>query len=604
MSQAQGQPSDYLSRADAWLVRHRRWVLATLVLLAAATRVCYFVQLNAGPLVETHRWDGKDMNYFDFWARRICDGDWLSADVPLPLHAWHKQLASICFRDNPQLLAELQQQAQAEGNTRTVEQLVWRRAAGAHRIWQEPLYPYLVALTYSVLGPDPRWVLAWQMALGVAGVILVYRISERHFGATAAFASGLLYVFCRPLVMHEGILLRDASIAIFGLVLVELTDWALQRRSPWRWGLLGGAFGLAILLKSVYSPYLLGLVVAATVLHWRQWRFLGQSLAATFLGILLICGPWIARNVSLGVPPLSVGGELGRGALAVYNSADVKWESCAFISPDLAKDLAKREPAMLPTIIKALQTHPNLWSVVGMVWNKFDAAWHWWERPDNVDSYFYEIYMPILAWLPVTVGVLSPLAIVGLLLAVRRFSQHIALYLFVLTAIAPLLLCIALARFRLPLVVAMIPFAGYATAQTIGWFGRQQWFRGAATVACIAGLALWIDRPLPASISLYRSCDYADVFNNYFQPRARQALQSQDWRRAADILADCVRREPPGLTGRPTALMAPNSEERNIAEILADINNGCGSLYAQAGDRAAAEKHFARAAELKQFSQQ
>ena len=100
-SQAPGGLSDHVSRADPWLASHRRWVLTTLVLLAAGIRVCYFVQLNAGPLVETHRWDGKDMNYFDFWARRVCAGDWLSAEVPLPFHTWHSKLRASTWNYIP-----------------------------------------------------------------------------------------------------------------------------------------------------------------------------------------------------------------------------------------------------------------------------------------------------------------------------------------------------------------------------------------------------------------------------------------------------------------------------------------------------------------------
>ena len=79
-------------------------------------------------------------------------------------------------------------------------------------------------------------------------------ITERHFGPAAALVGGLLYVFFRPLVMHEGILLRDATISVMALGLVYVTDLALERRKPWWWALVGFVLGLALLMKGIFPP--------------------------------------------------------------------------------------------------------------------------------------------------------------------------------------------------------------------------------------------------------------------------------------------------------------------------------------------------------------
>ena len=159
---------------------------------------------------------------------------------------------------------------------------------------------------------------------------------------------------------------------------------------------------------------------------------MGSYAAAVLLGLLLASAPWIGRNIALGVPPFSTGGGNGAVALANNNTVDVTWESSNIVSSHLARIMIKTDGKTFPAIVEALQTHPSVWSVVGMIWNRFDAMWHWWERPDNVSSYFYELFAPMLGGLPVTFAVLSPLAIVGLVLAARRFPRHIALYLLVL----------------------------------------------------------------------------------------------------------------------------------------------------------------------------
>ena len=50
---------------DAWLARHSRWVLLILVVASICVRSVYFLQLNAGPGIELHRWDQTDMHYYD-----------------------------------------------------------------------------------------------------------------------------------------------------------------------------------------------------------------------------------------------------------------------------------------------------------------------------------------------------------------------------------------------------------------------------------------------------------------------------------------------------------------------------------------------------------
>jgi 4-amino-4-deoxy-L-arabinose transferase-like glycosyltransferase len=586
----------------AWLSRHRRWILAALMLLAAAIRVGYFLQLSAGPLVQTYQWPDKDMGYYHNWARRICAGDWWSANVPLPSHSWHEKVAKAYLQMDTQIAAELQREASAAGNKQTAEQLLWRRWLGPKQTWQEPLYPYLVALTYALKGPDPRWVFAWQMALGVGGVLLIYLITERHFGVMAAAVAGLLYVLYRPLLMHEGILLRDTGLTLMGLLLVYVTDLALDRRRPAWWCLVGLSLGVAVLLKSVYVPYLLGLLVVLVVVYWGRWRSMGACLAATFLGLLVALAPWIGRNAAVGATLFSVGGGKFAGITAAnYNTAGISWECSSTVRPDSFRIQAETGGKLLPAMVAALKTHPGVGSVLAMVWNKFDAMWHWWERPDNVDSYFYQLYAPMLGYLPVTFAVVSPVALVGMILAMRQFTRHIALYLLVLTAATPLLIFLVLARYRLPLAAAAIPFAAYAVAKVVDWLSHRKWGPAGIALACMAGLAFWTDRPLPSSISLYRSRDFADAFNAYYQGRVQQAVEAREWLRAAEVLADYTDREPPDLAGRPPHTSARNAEERAIASILADVNNDCGSLYAQAGDTAAAQRHFARAAQLKQF---
>src|SRR5258705_10928445 len=63
-SSARTAPSDTIA-AEAWLARHRHWVLLVLVAVSIVIRIVYFQQLNADPAIGLHRLDQTDMNYYD-----------------------------------------------------------------------------------------------------------------------------------------------------------------------------------------------------------------------------------------------------------------------------------------------------------------------------------------------------------------------------------------------------------------------------------------------------------------------------------------------------------------------------------------------------------
>lgn len=205
------------SRLETWAAAHRRWILAVVVAVSLAVRIVYFVELSDGPCVEFHRWEQLDMHWFDTWARHVASsGDWLSEKIDQPFHSWHKTIADAYFRRNPEEAKVLAQEAAAGGGGASAARLLWRRWHGGRRFYQEPLYPYLIAATYELLGADVRWVFAWQMLLGVATSVLVLLTARLYFGE----AAGGLAALASPLLYYEMLLLRETSIVFAQAALV------------------------------------------------------------------------------------------------------------------------------------------------------------------------------------------------------------------------------------------------------------------------------------------------------------------------------------------------------------------------------------------------
>jgi hypothetical protein len=224
---------------EAWLRQRRRTTLVIIVAIALVLRVFCFLELAASPCFWTHEWDQSDMNTFHSWALAIADGDWWFRSAAPPLHNWHREIAEDYARIFPQSWAELQAECRSDDPDELARAL-WYRWYGGGRTYQGPLYPYLIAGTYYLLGPAVGWVFAWQMLLGIGSIVLIYRLARLYFGDVAAVLAAAIVLLYGPLLFYEFVLLRVTLIVFWGLLLVcssaptSMTRSAGTQRPPCR----------------------------------------------------------------------------------------------------------------------------------------------------------------------------------------------------------------------------------------------------------------------------------------------------------------------------------------------------------------------------------
>ncbi len=597
--QAREARETLVDAAERWLVAHRPWVLGVVVGASVLVRAAYFVQLNAGPCVWQHCWEETDMHFFDAWARQIAAGDWLTDQSLHPHLGWHRQIAASYFRDHPREAAAMTEAGSLDGLPADPSRALWDRWYGGKRLHQEPLYPYLIALTYKWLGPDVRWVFAWQMLLGVLTNVLIYWIARRHFGDSVALVAAVLAVLCAPLLYREMLLLRETVIVFAGLGIVFFAEQAAAR-GTWRWWLLAGlASGIGILLKSTF--FLLGFGLLCLI-AWRLRKSLAnlaRSAAALAGGVAICLLAVLARNLAVGSPPLALE-SVGALAFICANAEDYPPQECFFLSRHVPRILGTTGGRMLPSIIETLRTHGSLGSYLRQLWGKLESLWHWYEKPNNSNFYYYRLHAPVLRFLPVTFCVIAPLSIVGLLLAAPRFEGCASLFLLVASSAAPLLLFYVLSRFRAPLLAALLPFAALAVARGAEWIARKHWGRAAALFAALVALSLWTMRPLSAERTLIRPADYAVPYGIYYDELDREAQKAGDWRRAADILGKALRHEPPELREIGPSRPAQTLKESQLAAFFAKIHQRYAGALAKSGEAQAASGEERRAMELAQ----
>lgn len=545
--------------------------------------------------MQMHRWAQTDMHYYDAWAQQIAAGDWLARSVAVPMHRWHWDTAQIYLTKHPEERTAPAPPRREDGRVDAGETRLWSRWMRLPRFYQDPLYAYMVAMTYRVAGPDARRVLAWQAALGVASVVLIWLLAARYFGETVGLVAGAMALLSGPLLFYEVILLRDSTIVCISLLLVWLMDHAIYRNAIGWYAAWGTALALSFLLKSSLLLLGVGLLIGVGLGFRGRWRQAVRPAVAVMVGGFLVLAPLVARNRAVGVPAFSLAQS---GPLTLMASNDISAQpdvGFGINAPLLAGFLGETDGSW-GAAVRGVLTSQSVGSYAALVWRKWDRLWHWYEIPNNENFYYARSQAPVLAALPFTFAFGAPLALVGLVLAIRRASNVWPLYLLAGLSAAPVLIFYVLGRLRLPLVAAVMPFAAltvvdFARAVRVHRYARAVTVAGAVTL-----LALWTDRPLASDQVLVRMSDWILPWSVSYQTQVYDALDAHQWARGAAAYVEFFERY------EPTDAEIIAAGDRTLAPELADMHRECAGILLRAGQPAQAQQQLTKADHLEHLT--
>jgi 4-amino-4-deoxy-L-arabinose transferase-like glycosyltransferase len=558
-----------------------------LVVGAITIRLVLWLQISGTALADLHQWTESDMNYYHQWATDIASGDWLSRRLPLPVHEWHVETAQQYFASHPEA-ARRDADAAARAGQPPVA-YAWATWMHPPQFYQDPLYPYLLAATYLVAGVHPHLVFVWQFALGVLSILLIYDLARRRFGETVGRVAGAMAALSGPLVYYEVLLLRESAMVAVCLATAWLTDRALARERRRDFVMLGALLGAGILLKSSLLLLAAGVIAGVVVIYRSRAPQRSRALGLMAAGAAIVIGPLIARNVAVGVPPLSLA-SAGPLTFVTSNEATSQPEQGNFINTEvLARFLGETDGGWGAAWQTVVAGHTAT-SFAQLVWRKWTLAWHWYELPNNEDFYYARARVPLLRWLPVTAWVISPLALVGVCLGVRHARKLWILYALVLVALAPLVLFYVLGRFRVLLLAAALPFAAMALVELVRAAANRQWGRSGLIAAATIVLGLWTAAPLAAGRPLVRTDDWLVPYVVRYQPAMRAAGERGDWATAGRACQAYFTEAPD-----PAAILA--SGDPDLPALMSDVHRRCAAMWERAGERvrAAAENAAADA---------
>jgi tetratricopeptide (TPR) repeat protein len=323
----------------------------------------------------------------------------------------------------------------------------------------------------------------------------------RRLGALAA-ALGALYA---PFIFYDVQLLKESLAVDLAAALVWALAVARRRGTLGAWLAAGALGGLLALLREnflVAAPFLLPLA-------GRRGEGVRRSLlraSAFVVGLALPLVPVAARNAALGggfLPTTSQGG----ANFWIGNNPEADGTYRPLTPGRQIPRLEREEPRRLAesTLGRTLSAAEvsRFWRARSLAWaaaepgrfarlqaRKLALFWSGYEWPDAVDYYWMKTRSPALAAPLLEFGAVALGALAGalLLLRARALGAFAPALLFALGWMVSTVAFFLFARYRLPVVPALLALAAVPLDRIVGAFAERRW-RAALLGAGVVALA-------------------------------------------------------------------------------------------------------------------
>lgn len=387
---------------------------------------------------------------------------------------------------------------------------------GSEAFYQAPLYPYALAVLFGLFGESIDTIRVAQMLTGVAACVLVAVAGRSFFDWRAGLVAGLALAVYPPAIFFDGHV-QKASLDLLLMVTLLVTVAKYQADARPRWlMLLGLSLGCFTLTRE--NARLLYPLLVAWLFIWHREAALKrrlQIIAVFTMAVLVPIAPVAIRNYAVAGELLISTSQLGsnfyignhRGASGVYEP----------LVPDRGSVIYEREDAV--RLATAAVGHPPSPSEVSSYWfgaaldeirsdrsgwtrlmvRKLRLAVNAVETMDTESMEFHAQYSPVLrGLLPLTFGVVLPLAVVGVVLTAADFRRLAVLYGIALVFLGSVVLFFVLARYRHALVPIVMILSGAGIAGIVDAWQRHP-RRLATAAACAVAVALVVNRPIRAT---------------------------------------------------------------------------------------------------------
>jgi 4-amino-4-deoxy-L-arabinose transferase-like glycosyltransferase len=383
-----------------------------------------------------------------------------------------------------------------------------------------PLYPFFLALVEKLGGSSLHAVRAVQSAVGVVSVALVFLLGRLTVGKRSGLVAAFLTALYVPFIFFEGEILEITLVLAFVLGSLVLLRSHEIRPGAWKVAAAGVLLGLAglgkpnlLLFAPVGAVWLAVRARAGSARGERRGRAArtrarpDRAQVATALIFFVAAGvvvlPATVHNFRAEgdlIPVSSNGGinlYIGNhtGSPGVFQVPpemrfDLRVSSAEVAEREAGRSMSAGEVSDFWTrkTLAEIGAAPGRW--VALMWRKFVLFWNHYEIPNHYHLYFVREFAPVLR-LPVgTFGVVAPLGLLGLGLALLKKKRVGLLVLFGLTFMASVVPFFITGRYRLAIAPVLLVGAGYAAVSLWDTLRARQWRSLVTCLIIVALLAL------------------------------------------------------------------------------------------------------------------
>lgn len=439
----------------AALQRHAALIVCGAVLLGLAVRLLHFVEIEAND--PYFYFPSVDPRTYHEWATRIAGGEWIGKDV----------------------------------------------------FFLSPLYPYALAVLYEITGPSLFAARLVGLIGGAGCCALVYLLGKRTLGAATGAIAAFAWALYAPAIFYDGDLLVTAIQTPLNLLLALAVVRASSRRTAASWAVAGALLGISALARP--NVLLLG----AILVPWIALSLWGRlprarillAAAAFVLSTAALVLPATIRNYAVGDDVVLVSAQGGAnfyigngpGATGVFRvprefpptrADDPEQQRAAYERVAEAESGRELKPSEISFFWwrrtwSHVADRPGAWlRVLGV---KLGLFFNEYEPGSSGDIETSRAFSRVLRAPLLSFAIVSPLALLGMLLAWRRRREAFALYAVVATYAASLVLYFVLSHYRMPVVPFLVIFAAYAVVWILE---RVRDRKPAALALAAAGIAL------------------------------------------------------------------------------------------------------------------
>jgi tetratricopeptide (TPR) repeat protein len=361
--------------------------------------------------------------------------------------------------------------------------------------FRAPLYAYSLAIIFAIFENGFLAARVIQFLIGSLSVLLIYFLGKRVFSPAAGRIAAVLAAVYGPFIYFEGELLIPVLLLFLSLLFV-LAVLAAERKPSWlRWLGCGALLGLTATARPNVLVFLAVLIPWVLVRLRRKgttWSASLFAVLALLLGAVLLMAPVHVHNyrmskeflpamVSQGGVNFFIGNNRDSdGSTAIVPGTRATWWGGYYDAVQLAEEAEGRtlkasevSSYWFQRGLEFMRDEPD--RALRLMAKKLAMFWSGMEIANNKDIYFFSAQRPLLKVLlwPGTVycpfGIVAPLALAGMIMAWRRRQGKGAglLALLIFTYLATVVLFFVNARFRLPVVPLLLPFAGYLVSTVL-----------------------------------------------------------------------------------------------------------------------------------------